>query len=371
MRFGCVLTTILILAAGSASPVPARQEELPPPHPKQAVLETRLGTIVIELYPQAAPKHVESFLERIDSGFYQGTAFHRAIAWGIIQGGDPLSRDPAASDRYGSGGLNELAREDSPVSHLRGTLSAVLIPGQPDSAGSQFFICVTDQTQLDGQFTAFGRIVEGMQAVEQLSQLPTDDRQALQERVEIDKTYLRDPPPPEVIPFVDTPAQELNGYRAIVRTRLGEFEVEFFAEEAPQHVRQFLRFAQLGLYDGTSFHRIVPGFVIQGGNLADRQPAVPEKYQHLLQPLQAEFNQRLHEAGVLSMARAEDPDSGMDSFFVVLGRQEHLDGNYTAFGRVVRGMETVQAIAGVPLEGESPVEAITMHVEVKKGPPRH
>lgn len=355
-----------IRAAASAifllTPVLAQQQ--PTPYPKQAVLETRLGAIVIELYPEAAPRHVQSFIERIESGFYQGTAFHRAVAWGIIQGGDPLSRDPAARDRYGTGGLNELPREDSPVSHLRGTLSAVLIPGQPDSAGSQFFICVTDQTQLDGQFTAYGRVVEGMDVVEQISQLPADDQQRLQERIEIDKTYLRDPPPPEVIPFVDTPAEELARYRAVVRTSLGEFEVEFFPQQAPNHVRQFLRFARLGLYDGTTFHRVVPGFVIQGGNLSARQPPVPEKYKDLLQPLKAEFNQHPHQAGTLSMARGDDPDSGMDSFFVVLARQEYLDGAYTAFGCVVRGMETVEALAAVPLDGESPVEPIPIEIKV-------
>jgi peptidyl-prolyl cis-trans isomerase B (cyclophilin B) len=259
-----------------------------------------------------------------------------------------------------------MKKENSPLSHRRGTLSAVLLPGNPDSAGSQFFICVTDQVQLDGQYTAYGRVVDGSAVVEKISQAPTNSTQLVTEKIELKRAYLRDRPPPEVIPLVDTPAAELEKYRAVIHTALGDIRLAFYPQDAPEHVRQFLRFAKLGLYDGTTFLRVVPGFVLQGGLMDTRKPPVPDKYQPLLKPLRAEFNQRKHVRGILSMARSDDPNSGMDSFFIVLDTQPHLDGQYTAFGFVEAGMEVVDAIVARPVSGESPVEPLSLTVEVRE-----
>ncbi len=360
----CLL--LIGIIAVTASVTARSAEELPLPAEKQVVLETSYGDIVLEVFPQAAPNHVAKFLERLKSGFYDGTTFHRVVPFGIIQGGDPLSRDPEKRLQYGTGGLGEIKKENSPISHRRGTLSAVLLPGNPDSAGSQFFICVTDQVQLDGQYTAFGRVVDGLAVVEKISQAPTDATQLATERIELKKAYLRDRPPPEVIPFVDTPVAELGKYRAVIHTALGDISLAFYPQEAPGHVRQFLRFAKLGLYDGTTFLRVVPGFVLQGGLLEARKPPVPDKYLSLLNPLKAEFNQNKHVRGVLSMARTDDPNSGMDSFFIVLDTQPHLDGKYTAFGFVESGMEVVDAIVARPLSGETPVDPLPLTVEVRE-----
>jgi cyclophilin family peptidyl-prolyl cis-trans isomerase len=322
---------------------------------RQVVLETTVGEIVIELFPEAAPEHVLKFQQRIRQGFYEKTTFHRAISYGIIQGGDPISRDPQRWGQYGTGGLMELAAEFNEIPHTRGTLSAVLVPGNPDSAGSQFFICVTDQTQLDGQYTAFGRVVDGLKVVEQISALQTDENQRLRERVEIVRTLERDRPPPEVIPFVETTPEELAIYEVRIVTNLGDMRLAFFPDDAPRHVRQFLRFAKLGLYDGTTFHRVVPEFVVQGGSLANRKEKIPEKYQKLVKPIPGEFNDRKHLRGIVSMARSEDPNSGLDSFFIVLGPQEALDGQYSVFGEVIEGIDTVDGISQVPTQGESPM----------------
>lgn len=235
----------------------ALQEEAQPAG-KQAVLDTQLGKIVLDLYPDVAPNHVAAFQKRIREGFYVGTIFHRVIPFGIIQGGDPLSRDPEKSAQYGTGGLFELKAESKALSHTRGAVAAVLVSGEPDSAGSQFFICVTDQLQLDGQYTILGRVAEGMAVVEKISQLPTDADQRVTERVEIKATYERERPPPEVLPFSDIPDEELAGYRVVISTNLGDIELSFFPDVAPGHVRRFLQFARLGLYDGTIFHRVVP-----------------------------------------------------------------------------------------------------------------
>src|SRR6188474_461688 len=124
---------------------------------KQAVVETSMGTIVFDLLPEAAPNHVAHFITRAREGAYDGTTFHRVVTMGIIQGGDPLSKDPAQAAKYGTGGLGELRFEANREKHTRGAVSAVLVPGNRDSGGSQFFISVTDQPALDGQYTVFGR----------------------------------------------------------------------------------------------------------------------------------------------------------------------------------------------------------------------
>jgi peptidyl-prolyl cis-trans isomerase B (cyclophilin B) len=164
---------------------------------KQAVVETTMGSFIIEFLPQVAPNHVGYFMKQASEGSYDGTTFHRVIKYGIIQGGDPLSKDPEARDRYGTGGLGLLKAEFNQESHTRGTVSAVRIPGKPDSAGSQFFVCVTDQTALDGQYTVYGRVVEGMEVVEKISEIPTDDKTQATERVEIVSVTLRDKPDAE------------------------------------------------------------------------------------------------------------------------------------------------------------------------------
>src|SRR2546428_1724300 len=127
----------------------AHAEQLPAPAAQQVVVETSMGAIVMEVFPEAAPNQVKKFLERIGNGFYIGTTFHRAVPFGIIQGGDPLSRDPKKRAQYGTGGLNELKRETNLISHLRGTVSAVLIPGKAGSAGPQFFIFVAHPQPTD------------------------------------------------------------------------------------------------------------------------------------------------------------------------------------------------------------------------------
>jgi peptidyl-prolyl cis-trans isomerase B (cyclophilin B) len=170
---------------------------------------------------------------------------------------------------------------------------------------------------------------------------------------------IRDTPPPEPEPFAsDTPAS-LAQYRAVLDTSLGPVTIEFFADKAPEHVRSFLRVASAGVFDGTTFHRVVPGFVIQTGWLPTRGP-LTDTQQKLVRPLQPEFNDTRHVKGVLSMARGDDPASATTSFFIVTGDAGSLDGKYTAFGRVVEGMAVVEAIEKTPLNGEAPVARIEL-----------
>ena len=143
---------------------------------KQAVVTTTAGAFVIDLRPDLAPNHVGYFIKLAKAGAYDGTIFHRVIRLGIIQGGDPLSRDPSKSAQYGTGGLGVLKAEPGSEKTTRGAVAAVLQPGKPDSAGSQFFICVTDQPGLEGNYTIFGRVAEGLDVVQKISEAPADEK---------------------------------------------------------------------------------------------------------------------------------------------------------------------------------------------------
>jgi peptidyl-prolyl cis-trans isomerase B (cyclophilin B) len=156
----------------------------------------------------------------------------------------------------------------------------------------------------------------------------------------------------------------------VFETSLGNFTVELFPDKAPNHVRQFLRLAASGVYDGTAFHRIVPGFVVQGGYLATRKDPLDERQQSFVRTLQPEFNDTKHDKGILSMARGAEPASATTSFFVVLGPADTLDGKYTAFGRVVDGMEVVEAMEVATLNGETPLKRIDVsRARVVPAPP--
>jgi peptidyl-prolyl cis-trans isomerase B (cyclophilin B) len=324
---------------------------------KQAVVRTSLGTFVIQLLPQAAPNHVGYFIKQARDHVYDGTVFHRVIRYGIIQGGDPLSKDPAKTAQYGTGGLGVLRAEIGAEKHTAGTVSAVLAPGKPDSAGAQFFVCVTDQPALDGKYTVFGRVVDGIEVVQQISAAEADADGRPKARVVIEEVTIRDTPP-EL--YVHETAAQLAKYRVVLDTTKGPIELEMLPDKAPETVRSFLLMTAAGVYDGIEVHRVVPNFVIQTGALAFRDRPLSEKQQKLVHNLAPEFTATPNAPGLVSMARGDDPGSGSTSFFICTGDCHSLDGQYTAFAKVVSGMETVSAIAKVPVDGESPKEKIVV-----------
>ena len=326
---------------------------------KQAVVATSAGTFVIDLKPEAAPNHVGYFIKLARDGAYNRTTFHRLIKHGIIQGGDPLSKDPAKASAYGTGGLGLLKAEISGERATRGAVAAVIQPGKPDSAGAQFFVCVTDQPALDGKYTIFGRVSEGMDVVTKISEAETTaDGKAVQ-RIEIESVTIRDTPPPEPVPFADMAPEQLAAHKAVLETSAGLITIEFFADKAPGHVRNFLRLAQLGVYDGMAFHRVVRGFAVQTGALSSRG-ALTEKQQKHVAQVKAELNDTKHVKGIVSMAHPGDPNAASTSFFIVTADSPSLDGKYTAFGRVVEGMQVVEAIEQAPVNGETPVARIEL-----------
>jgi peptidyl-prolyl cis-trans isomerase B (cyclophilin B) len=153
------------------------------------------------------------------------------------------------------------------------------------------------------------------------------------------------------------------GAKAVLHTSAGKIELEFLDDKAPNHVNNFLELAEKGFYDGTIFHRVIPGFMIQGGCPEGSGRGGPG-YQ-----VDAEFNDVHHERGVLSMARSQDPNSAGSQFFICHGDAAFLDNQYTAFGRMTAGDEALDAIAGAPCqkggEGSRPVDPVRVErVEV-------
>jgi peptidyl-prolyl cis-trans isomerase B (cyclophilin B) len=184
------LALLVLLAA----PLSARAQAPSPAAPAsvtEAVLETAAGEIVIRLLPELAPSHVRVFISTAKAGRYDGTIFHRIIQGGIIQGGDPNTKDPAKAATYGRGGLGLLKAEFSDKPFLRGTVGAARLPSSKDSGGTQFFICLREQPSLKGQYTILGEVVSGIEVADKLSTAPVDGDKPT-ERVEIKKVTLRE-----------------------------------------------------------------------------------------------------------------------------------------------------------------------------------
>jgi cyclophilin family peptidyl-prolyl cis-trans isomerase len=144
-----------------------------------------------------------------------------------------------------------------------------------------------------------------------------------------------------------------------IQTKFGDIALEFFSDAAPKTVENFKKLAGSGFYDGTAFHRIVPGFVIQGGDPLTKSVANKNRW-GTGGPgwnVKAEFNKNKHSRGVLSMARSSDPNSAGSQFFIVLKDANFLDGQYTVFGKVTSGMDVVDKIAALKTDpADAPVD---------------
>ena len=205
-----------------------------------------------------------------------------------------------------------------------------------------------------------------MLVVQKISEAAVDQNGRVQDRVEIRSVTIRDKPPPEPEPFSADSAQQLSAYRATLETSMGDIGIEFFPDRAPEHVRNFLRLARAGVYDGMSVHRVVRGFVLQTGFLPTRTGPLDERQQRFVRTLRPEFNDTRHVKGIVSMARGDDLASASTSFFIVTGDAAALDGKYTAFGRVTRGLDVVATIDAVEVDGETPRTRIELrHVRVE------
>ncbi|NGZ59115.1 MAG: peptidylprolyl isomerase [Nitrospira sp. LK265] len=149
---------------------------------------------------------------------------------------------------------------------------------------------------------------------------------------------------------------------------IGEIVLKFFPEVAPDHVNNFVKLCQGGFYDGTTFHRVIPGFMIQGG---DPNSKNSDRSSHGMggpgYKVKAEFNSTPHKRGIVSMARANDPDSAGSQFFICVADANFLDWQYTVFGEVVSGMEVADKIVNLKRDGrDNPLERAEMTVTISK-----
>ena len=166
--------------------------------------------------------------------------------------------------------------------------------------------------------------------------------------------------------FTKEEIKKMSETKAVIETKFGNIELRFFPEVAPGHVNNFIELAKKGFYDGTIFHRVIPGFMIQGG---DPNSKNPDKSKHGMggpgYAIKAEFNEKPHKRGILSMARSANPDSAGSQLFICVADAPFLDRQYTAFGEVVSGMEVADRIVSQPRDRmDNPNERIEMKVKV-------
>lgn len=168
---------------------------------------------------------------------------------------------------------------------------------------------------------------------------------------------------------------------AVISTKFGDIRLEFFDEIAPKHVESFKLHAQNGYYDGTIFHRVIPGFMIQGGDPLSKSEdksrhgtggnaakyfGIGDENSESTWDLPAEFSTTPHERGILSMARSQNPDSGGSQFFICVADARFLDNQYTVFGKVVSGMDVVDSIVNAPRDArDNPDDRIEMKVKLE------
>lgn len=186
MKAVLIVTFLFVVFAYAEEPRNKKftKEEIKKMSETKAVIETKLGNVELKFFPDVAPIHVNNFIELARKGFFDGTTFHRVIPGFMIQGGDPNSKNPDRS-KHGQGDPGyKIKAEFNDKPHKRGTLSMARA-GHPDSAGSQFFICVADSPFLDKQYTVFGEVVSGMDLVDKIVNQPRDKSDNPNDRVEM------------------------------------------------------------------------------------------------------------------------------------------------------------------------------------------
>lgn len=164
-------------------------------------------------------------------------------------------------------------------------------------------------------------------------------------------------------------AETSKGPRAIIKTKFGDIEVKFLPDVAPKHVANFIKLAKDGFYNGTIFHRVIPGFMIQGGDPNTKDSLKKDTYGQggPGYSIKAEFSDMPHKRGAVSMARANDPDTAGSQFFIVVEDSRFLDNKYSVFGEVVRGIGVTDKIVNLPRdERDNPKERVEMTVTISE-----
>ena len=160
-------------------------------------------------------------------------------------------------------------------------------------------------------------------------------------------------------PFEKADVKLMASKCVTLETEAGSIDIELYPESAPETVRNFLNLVAIGAFETTTFSRVVPGFVIQGGNIATREAGwTPELIKRAKHTILDEPNKILHERGIVSMARTDEPNAATTHYFILVDSTPSLDGKFAAFGKVIKGMDVVDGINKAPVENENPAKAI-------------
>ena len=190
-----------------------------------------------------------------------------------------------------------------------------------------------------------------MDVVERISRTPAGENGFTEKPVRILKVAIESK---KVQPFLTATPDEMRK-TVTLKTTLGVIRIKMEPDWAPDSVRNFLMLTSTGWYNGTIFHRIVAGFVVQGGTADKRSSGPAHPADRWVHPIKGEFRDDVkHVRGIISMARLDDPNSATTSFFLMLGPAPHLDGQYSAFGRIVEGMAVLDAMEKEELDAETP-----------------
>ncbi len=322
------------------------------------------GTVALTLDADIAPVSVTNFINLAEADFYDGLTFHRIINGFMMQGGDPDGNGTGGSVQniQGEFASNGIANN---LAHTRGVISMARA-NDPNSASSQFFIVHEDSPHLNGDYAAFGWVTSGMDVVDAIcATTPVIDyngtvlakNQPVIKDVRVlgqvtDATHTSGNGSQSTIPSVDSNLLTRDSEGLLSGKHNIEIEIEEYgtialtldADIAPVTVTNFINLVEDGFYNGLTFHRIIDGFMIQGGDPLGNGIGGSDRN------IQGEFsengieNNLAHTRGVISMARANDPNSASSQFFIMHADSPHLDGAYAAFGQVTSGIEIVDAI---------------------------
>jgi peptidyl-prolyl cis-trans isomerase B (cyclophilin B) len=192
----CALMAVTVLAGCGGKAETNVVVPPPPPSGPKAIIKTRFGEMEMKFFPELAPRHVENFIKLAKSGFYNGTIFHRVIPGFMIQGGDPNTKNSLRKETFGQGGPKDekgnpilLKAEFTDTPHKRGIVSMARA-GEPDTAGSQFFIVVEDSFFLDRKYTVFGEVTKGLGIADKIAGLPKNEQDLPNDRIEMTVTIV-------------------------------------------------------------------------------------------------------------------------------------------------------------------------------------
>ena len=329
------------------------------------------GKMSFELYHDVAPATVENFVKLTTEGFYSGKVFHRVMNGFMIQGGDDNGDGISSPDAETIKGEFITNGFNNTLKHERGVISMART-SDPNSASTQFFIMHAANSSLDGNYAAFGKLTDGFDTLDSIATSPVAINPSSGERsvptteividyVIVTKTYDRDgaDAAEDTEPIETKPIEELLKKTVQVEMSVkdyGKITLEVYPDLAPITVDNFLSLAKSGYYEGSVFHRIIEDFMIQGGAGDSSAKSIKGEFSS-----NGVYNPLKHERGVISMARTNVPDSASSQFFIMHEAASHLDGQYAAFGKVIDGMDVVDAIAVVDTDSnDAPYDDIVI-----------